>query len=266
MTPAAPGVERITVRKCKGIDEFQACVALQKEVWNFDDADLVPLRMFVVGQKVGGQVIGAFDGAELVGFAFSIPGERAGHSYLHSHMLAVRDSWRNYGLGRRMKLAQRDDAMRRGFELIEWTFDPLEIKNAHLNLVRLGAIARRYSVNHYGGSSSPLQGGLPSDRLVAEWWLKSRRVLNLLDHSQAPQIQVEKRIAVPAEIYVWKASDAERNKAAEVQIRNRQEFLRAFPQGLAALGYQTDAAGNGSFLLGHWDEQWSYGPTTEGEQ
>lgn len=261
---AAPGVERITVRKCRGIEEFKACVALQKEVWNFADVDMVPLRMFVVSEKIGGQIIGAFDGdKELVGFALSIPGERAGHAYLHSHMLAVRESWRNYGLGRRLKLAQRDDAIRQGIELMEWTFDPLEIKNAHLNLVRLGAIARRYSVNHYGDSSSPLQGGLPTDRLVAEWWLKSKRVTGLLDRGQAPAIAVEEKIEVPAEIYAWKASVADRSKAAQVQTRNREAFLRAFPQGLAALGYERDGQGNGAFLLGRWDEKWSYGPLGE---
>ena len=263
MTTTAPGVERITVRSCEGIAELRACVALQKEVWSFDDVDLVPLRLFVVGQKIGGQIIGAFDGTDLVGFAFSVPGARAGRAYLHSHMLAVRNSWRNYGLGRRMKLAQRDDALRRGFDLMEWTFDPLEIKNAHLNLVRLGAIVRRYSVNHYGDSSSPLQGGLPTDRLVAEWWLRSERVVNLLDRSQPPHIQVEKSIEVPAEIYAWKASADDRCKAAEVQQRNRQEFLQAFSQGLAALGYETDAPGNGRFLLGRWDETWSLPTATE---
>lgn len=260
VTVAAPGAEPITIRKCESIAELRACVALQKEVWSFDDVDLVPLRIFVVGQKIGGQIIGAFGGRnnDLVGFAFSIPGARGGHSYLHSHMLAVRESWRNHGLGRRLKLAQREDAMQRDFALIEWTFDPLEIKNAHLNLVRLGAIARRYSVNHYGDSSSPLQGGLPTDRLVAEWWIKSKRVVNLLDRSQAPQLQVEKKIGVPAQVYAWKASAVERPQAAEVQKRNRDEFLRAFPQGLTALGYERDAAGNGSFLLGRWDENWRY--------
>src|SRR5262249_41509297 len=263
VTTTAPGVERITVRKCQGIDELRACVALQKEVWNFDDVALVPLRLFVVGQKIGGQIIGAFDGPDLVGFAFSIPGARAGRAYLHSHKLAVRNAWRNYGLGRRMKLAQREDALQRGFDLMEWTFDPLEIKNAYLNLVRLGAIARRYSANHYGDSSSPLQGGLPTDRLVAEWWLKSKRVTGLLDHSQSPVIKVEEKIAVPAEIYAWKAEAATRGKAGEVQTRNRELFLRAFPQGLAVLGYERDGQGNGAFLLGLWDETWSYGPVTE---
>ena len=258
--------ERITIRKCSGIDDFKACVALQKEVWNFDDVDIVPLRMFVVSEKIGGQIIGAFDGDRLVGFAFSIPGSRNGHPYLHSHMLAVQELFRNYGLGRRLKLAQRDDAIAKGFELLEWTFDPLEIKNAYLNLVRLGAISRRYSVNHYGFSSSPLQGGLPTDRLVAEWWLKSKRVINLLDKNQAPQFAVEKKIGVPAEIYAWKASDQDRPRAAEVQKRNRHEFLPAFGGGLVALGYERDANGNGSFLLGQWDEHWSYASMTDEEE
>jgi predicted GNAT superfamily acetyltransferase len=267
VTGPASSVDRISIRKCGSIDELNACVALQKDVWKFHDIDLVPLRIFVVGQKIGGQIIGAFDGNtnELVGFAFSIPGARAGHPYLHSHMLAVREAWRNHGLGRRLKLAQREDAMQQGFDLIEWTFDPLEIKNAHLNLVRLGAIARRYSVNHYGDSSSPLQGGLPTDRLVAEWWLKSKRVVNLLERSQAPQFQVEKKIAVPAQVYAWKASAAERNKASEVQKRNREEFLQAFPQGLAALGYERDVAGNGAFLLGRWDENLSHVASSAGQ-
>jgi predicted GNAT superfamily acetyltransferase len=253
----------ITIRKCQGIEEFNACVALQKEVWNFADIDLIPLRMFVVSQKIGGQIIGAFAGGELVGFAFSIPGSRAGHAYLHSHMLAVRNTFRNHGLGRRLKLAQRDDALQRGFELLEWTFDPLEIKNAHLNLVRLGAVARRYSINHYGYSSSPLQGGLPTDRLVAEWWLKSKRVVNLLDKGQPPQIQVEKRIEVPGQIYAWKASDADRPRAAEIQKKNREQFRAAFAQGLIALGYERDDQENGAFLLGRWDETWSYAATDE---
>ena len=258
MSATVPGVGQITIRKCDGMEELNACVALQKEVWKFDDVDLIPLRMFVVSQKIGGQLIGAFDGGELVGFAFSIPGSRGGRPYLHSHMLAVRETWRNHGLGRRLKLAQRDDAIERGFELLEWTFDPLEIKNAHLNLARLGAIARRYSINHYGYSSSPLQGGLPTDRLVAEWWLKSKRVVELLEKKQPPRFQIEKRIEVRAQIYAWKASAADRHRAAEVQTRNREQFLASFREGLVALGYQRDEHDNGTFLLGRWDEPWSY--------
>src|SRR5215831_6998203 len=167
------GEERVTLdlielRKCHSIEDFRACVSLQRDVWNFSDAELVPLRMFVVADKVGGQVMGAFHGKEMIGFALSVPGTRTGHVYLHSHMLAVRKDYRNAGLGRRLKLLQRDDALARGIELIEWTFDPLEIKNAYLNIEKLGAISRRYNINQYGITSSPLQGGLPSDRLIAE--------------------------------------------------------------------------------------------------
>jgi predicted GNAT superfamily acetyltransferase len=250
--------DSIVIRRTQGLDELRACVALQKEVWNFTDAELVPLRMFVVAEKVGGQVMGAFEGGQMVGFALSLPGTRTGHVYLHSHMLAVRKDHRNSGLGRRLKLLQREDALARGIELIEWTFDPLEIKNSYLNIEKLGAIVRRYNINQYGITSSPLQGGLPSDRLIAEWWLKSKRVDTLLGTGKNPPFQREAEVAVPAQIYEWKASPETRAKAQAVQERNRDQFLKLLPQGLAVLGYERDAEGNGKFLFGHWDEKWSY--------
>ncbi len=250
--------DSIVLRRCQGIEEFHACVALQKEVWNFTDAELVPLRMFVVADKVGGQVMGAFDGNVMVGVALSVPGTRTGHVYLHSHMLAVRKDYRNVGLGRRLKLMQREDALARGIELIEWTFDPLEIKNAYLNIEKLGAIARRYNINQYGITSSPLQGGLPSDRLIAEWWLKSKRVETLLATGKNPAVVTESSIVVPTQVYDWKATAETRGLAQQVQERNRAQFLIGFSHGLAVLGYERDAEGNGKFLLGHWDEKWSY--------
>lgn len=244
----------ILLRNCDSLDELNACVALQKEVWGFTDIELVPLRIFVVAQKVGGQVIGAFEAGELVGFAFAIPGVRGRHSYLYSHMLAVRKQYRNAGLGRRLKLFQRDDALSRGFDLMEWTFDPLEIKNAYLNIEKLGAIARRYNVNQYGITSSPLQGGLPTDRLVAEWWLKSKRVEILLQAGSNPAFEVMKTVSVPAQIYEWKSRPETRGRAQEIQDRNRAQFQHAFADGLSVLGYDRDAAGSGSFLLGRWEE------------
>ncbi|MGA3211814.1 MAG: GNAT family N-acetyltransferase [Terriglobales bacterium] len=241
------------IRNCETLDEMRACVGLQKEVWNFSDLELVPLRLFVVARKIGGQVIGAFENNELVGFALSFPGHHQSYLYLHSHMLAVRQSYRNRGLGRALKLFQWEDALRQGIELIEWTFDPLEIKNAWLNLERLGAICRRYVINQYGITSSPLQGGLPSDRFVAEWWLKSKRVETTLRDGRHPEIQVEHRVRVPAQIYEWKADPAKRAQAAEVQLRNREALTAAFANGLAVIGYERDAAGNGTFLLGRWE-------------
>jgi predicted GNAT superfamily acetyltransferase len=250
--------DAIVIRRCQGLDELRACVTLQKEIWNFTDAELVPLRMFVVAEKVGGQVMGAFDNKEMVGFALSVPGARSGHVYLHSHMLAVRKEHRNGGRGRRLKLLQREDALARGIELIEWTFDPLEIKNSYLNIEKLGAISRRYNINQYGITSSPLQGGLPSDRLIAEWWLKSKRVETLLATGKNPPFSQQAAIEVPAQIYEWKAAAETRNKAQRVQERNREQFLRAFENGLTVLGYSRDSEGNGKFLLGKWDEERSY--------
>jgi predicted GNAT superfamily acetyltransferase len=251
--------QQVQVRNCTEVEEFRACVALQKEVWGFADNELVPLRIFSLAPKIGGQVIGAWDGESLAGFAFSIPGTRNGQAYLHSHMLAVKSDYRNSGLGRRLKLFQRDDAIAHGYELIEWTFDPLEIKNAYFNLERLGAISRRYNINQYGITSSPLQGFLPTDRLVAEWWLKSKRVESLLERGEDRGFREEMRIEVPAEIYGWKAEAETRQKASEVQLRNREQFLKAFSHGLSCLRYGRDENGSGVFVLGEWDESWGYG-------
>ena len=248
----------IALRKCEALDEMRACFALQKEVWQFSDAELVPVRIFVVAAKIGGQVIGAFAADELVGFALAIPGLRNGHHYLHSQMLAVRERYRNFGLGRRLKLYQREEALSRGFELMEWTFDPLEIKNAYLNIEKLGAIARRYNLDQYGITSSPLQSGLPSDRLVAEWWLKSKRVEAAVAAASRPAFECCKRIDVPAHIYQWKADAAMREQARAVQQRNRELFIHAFERGLSVLGYERNQHGNGQFLLGTWDEAWQY--------
>jgi predicted GNAT superfamily acetyltransferase len=253
----------VTIRKCDALEEMQACFALQKEVWKFADADLIPVRMFVAASKIGGQVMGAFiqrnDGdKELIGFVLALPGMRNGHCYLHSQMLAVRQQYRNGGLGRRIKLYQREDALARGFELMEWTFDPLEIKNAYLNIEKLGAIARRYNVNQYGITSSPLQGGLPSDRLVAEWWMNSKRVEAVLAYAPRAKFECQTHIDVPVEIYEWKTEATTRAQALAVQETNRQRFQKAFAEGLSVLAYDRDTRGNGRFLLGHWDESWQY--------
>ena len=251
--------EAIQLRNLLEVEEFRACVALQKEVWGFADNELVPLRIFSLDPADHQTALFAGHGDDLVGFAFSIPGTRNGHSYLHSHMLAVAAEYRNSGLGRRLKLFQREDAIANGYDLMEWTFDPLEIKNSYFNLERLGAVARRYNINQYGITSSPLQGFLPTDRLVAEWWLKSRRVESLLGKDEHRAFKEELRIEVPAEIYAWKASPETRQQAADVQLHNREQFRKAFSDGLSCLRYGRGEDGNGVFVLGRWDEAWSYG-------
>jgi predicted GNAT superfamily acetyltransferase len=141
---------------------------------------------------------------------------------------------------------------------VEWTFDPLEIKNAYLNIEKLGAIARRYNVNQYGITSSPLQGGLPTDRLVAEWWLKSERVVKLIEQGRKTCTETSETVAVPAEVYAWKAAAETRERAKHVQSGIREQFAQAFLRGLSVLGYERDGEKNGKFLLGRWNEPWSY--------
>ncbi|MFQ5663801.1 MAG: GNAT family N-acetyltransferase, partial [Terriglobia bacterium] len=151
--------ESIEIRACAALEEFERCVELQRLVWGFSDVELVPKDVMVAGCMAGGQLFGAFDGRQMIGFVLSFPGYRPGRAHLHSHMLGVLPAYRNRGVGRGLKLQQREDALARGLELVEWTFDPLELKNAYFNIERLGVIVRRYVPNNYGRTSSPLHGG-----------------------------------------------------------------------------------------------------------
>lgn len=241
----------IRIEQLTQLEHFERCVELQVEVWGYSDGDVVPRRMFVIAQRIGGQVIGAFDDDMLVGFAMALPGYRDGAAYLHSHMLAVLPEYRDAGIGRRLKLAQREDALVRGFDLMEWTFDPLEIRNAYLNIHRLGAIVRRYQPDFYGPSSSPLQAGLPTDRLYAEWWLRSDLVAKTLS-GQAEPTEVIERITVPGAIYEWKQNAEQRDLARRLQQSNREALQAAFARGLAIIDYGREEDGSGCFLLGSW--------------
>jgi predicted GNAT superfamily acetyltransferase len=238
-------------------EQFNQCVELQDIVWGYDISAMMTQKVFLLASQIGGQVLGAYDDSKLVGYAMSLPGIRNGHAYLHSHHLAVLADYRNFGVGRRLKLAQRDDAIARGIDLMEWTFDPLEIKNSHLNFARLGAISRRYARNFYGTSSSPLHGGLPTDRIFAEWWLNSDRVRRILEGEQLI-IQSTEHVDVPAKLDAWKHSDEDRIKAREVQAANATALESAFARGLSVIGYERTADGSGRFLLGAWDEPLGY--------
>ncbi len=168
----------IQIRHCSGLAEYEECVRIQRVTWG-DDL-IVPSGLSRIAQRTGGQVLGAFDGDRMVGFTLAFAGTRSGEPFLHSHQTAVLPEYRDAGVGRRLKLFQRQDALKRGIKLVEWTFDPLELKNAYFNLVRLGAIARVLIPNCYGITGSALHAGLPTDRLVAEWWLDSVRVKSIL--------------------------------------------------------------------------------------
>lgn len=233
-----PSVEEtrdgIVVRHCHGIEEFEACILVEREVWKSADVDIIPIPLFVVASETGGHVLGAFRGADLVGFTLAIAGWRARKPFLHSHMTAVLEGYRDCGVGRQLKLFQRKDALARGISLVEWTFDPLITKNAYFNFMRLGAIARRYLPNAYGITTSPLHGSLPTDRLVAEWHLRSYRVRRVLAGKQAnaPKSRRTARITIPSSVEELRSSDP--SQAREIQSEVRAQFLKWLGAGYAA--------------------------------
>jgi len=230
--------------------QYQEAVELQKTVWGFNDVELLPVRLFMVATKVGGQAFGAFDGNRMVGFLLSIPGLKpGGGSYLHSHMLGVLAEYRNQGVGRMLKLRQREDALERGIGLVEWTFDPLELKNAFFNMERLGAIVRRYVENQYGTTTSPLHGGLPTDRCVAEWWLASAHAEAVLA-GRPPARVVEERIGVPVNIETIRREEPRR--AREIQKTLGARLTSGFDRGLAVIGFERSDH-EGAYLLGRYE-------------
>ena len=243
----------IEIRLLSTHAEFRDAVRLQQEIWGFEDVELLPLRLFVVASKIGGQSLGAFDGGRMIGFCLAIPGLKAGgKSYLHSHMLGVLPEYRDAGVGRRLKLAQRDEALERAIDLIEWTFDPLEIKNAYFNMERLGAIVRRYVLNQYGTTTSHLHGGLPTDRCIAEWWLASDRAKAIIADQPFARNPVEVRVAIPADIATIRSEEPQR--ARDIQLKASEQFRAAFDRGLAVIGFEKSKEA-GTYLLGQWESK-----------
>jgi len=217
----------MTIRPVTDLAELEKCAQLQREAWGLADIEVIPTRMLVTQNRVGGLVLGAFDGGRMVGFLNAMPGIRDGVPYWYSQMLAVAQDYRNRGIGSALKLAQRDHAQQRGIHLIEWTFDPLESKNAYLNVVKLGVIVRRYYVNLYGATASQVQQGLESDRVIAEWWIDK------------PRVRVEgdiRRIAIPSDIQALKKQNLK--SAQDMQVRVREEFLRNFQDDYFVAGFQ----------------------------
>lgn len=245
----------IAVRACSGLSEFATCIEIERAVWGSADVDIVPLPLFVVAAETGGQVLGAFSGERMVGFTLAIAGVRNRKPFLHSHMTAVLQQYRNHGAGRGLKLLQRQEALGRGIDLIEWTFDPLEIKNAHFNF-RLGAIARRFIPNMYGTTTSPLHGGLPTDRLIAEWRLRSLRVSRALAAKRSAARKSRKkemaRIKIPVDFARIRGTNPE--EAARLQAEVRLEFEHWLGRGYAATGLELSDK-KAEYLLEPWAEK-----------
>ena len=250
-SPGFSAPSTITVRKCTTLAEFRDCVSLQREIWAESDLEVEPATMFVVAAHTGGQVLGAFDGDRLVAYTLAVVGVHRTTPYLHSHHTGVHADYRDRGVGRMLKLFQRDEALSRDIRLIEWTFDPLESRNAHFNLNRLGAIARRYRPDLYGVTTSPLHRGLATDRLVAEWQLDSPRVIAAIGGIVNKPASAPATIDLPAELERWKQGDPE--QVQRVQQHVREEFTNWFGRGYAAIGTRKTAAGT-QYVLAPWSD------------
>ena len=233
--------QSVTIRHCRTVPEFEQMVELELAVWGFGERDVVPSQMYVIAAKIGGQVLGAFAEDKMVGFLLAYPGVRDGQPYLHSHMAAVLPAYRDLGIGRQLKLAQRDDALVRGISLIEWTFDPLQTRNAYFNICLLGILIRRYLPDFYGATSSPLHGGLPTDRLVAEWHLASDRVATVLA-GKVPAIgNTHERVEIVLD-------ESSPEQIAETQSRARLRFQDLFAKGYMVTWFKK-VPGGGAYIL-----------------
>jgi predicted GNAT superfamily acetyltransferase len=241
----------IVVRKCERLDEFRRCVELQRDIWGEADLEVEPATMFVVAAHTGGEVLGAFDGDRLIGYTLAVVGLRGAVPYLHSHMTGVHSEYRDRGVGRMLKLFQRTEALGRGIRLIEWTFDPLELRNAHFNLNRLGVVCRKYCANLYGVTTSPLHRRLQTDRLVAEWHLESARVVAAIGELVKEPAVAPAIIEVPEELERWQREDSA--AVEKIQARVRAEFTNWFAKGYAAVALRT-GPGNRAYLLTPWSD------------
>jgi predicted GNAT superfamily acetyltransferase len=217
----------MTIRPVTDLGELEKCVELQRETWGMADIEVIPVRMLVTQNRVGGLVLGAFEGDQLIGFLNAMPGVRNGKPYWYSQMLAVKPEYRNHGIGADLKLAQRQHARQCGIHFIEWTFDPLESKNAYLNIVKLGVIVRRYYVNLYGATASELQRGLESDRVVAEWWI---------DKPRFPVEGEVRRLSIPTDIQTLKKQSLK--SAMHAQLRVREQFIKNFQEDYFVAGFE----------------------------
>ncbi|HET9179925.1 MAG TPA: GNAT family N-acetyltransferase [Terriglobia bacterium] len=232
-----------TIRHCETVENLADCVLLQKEIWGYPDHEIYPARMFLNITRTGGHVLGAFTGeGSMAGFVVSVPAWREDHRYFYSLLLGVLPAYENQGLGRLLKIAQRKAALRAGIEYIEWTFDPLRAKNAYFNIVRLGAVVRRYCPDYYGPIPGKLQRELPSDRLIAEWPLKSDRVKKALAGKKPrPAGKAASAIvAIPPDLDLLVSGKSAR--AREWQASVRAQLQECFERGLVITGFETAEA------------------------
>lgn len=256
-TPMTP-LDSIIVRSIEDQAGYRACLELQRATWGEEFTELVPTSLLRVTQRIGGLLEGAFGpGDELLGFVLGFAGRRDGRPLHWSHMLAVRPRVRGRGLGRLLKLHQRERLLERGLEVACWTYDPLVSRNAHLNLNRLGVRVTGYESDMYGThTNSPLHGTGGTDRFTVRWELDSERVRRAVggepptcveDYADAPVLAPDRSVGpesalpaaprvlmeIPADVQSLKESDPDR-------VVSWRRFTRAILPWYLDRGYQVE--------------------------
>jgi len=244
------GGDDVLIRECTTIEEFDTCVRLQREAFGLPDLELSPRRHLIVSRLAGGWILGAYEaaGGALVGFVHHLVAARGAEITGYSHMMAVSTAYQNRGLGARLKWAQRERALSEGRNYISWTFEPMQARNAHFNLNRLGVVIRSYGVNFYGwdaGTEAFADGkqfNLDSDRLIAGWELRTPRVEACArgEHPTQDARQPAAAVEIPPD---WNALRREDGRTAQAELlRVRSEFQRHFAAGLVCAGFARNAA------------------------
>ena len=235
-------MDETIVRECTTIEEFDKCIDLQREAFGLPDLEISPRRHLIVSRQAGGWTLGAFAGERMVGFVHHLTAVRADNEIFgYSHMMAVAKDYQNKGVGARLKWAQREKALSEGRSYIKWTWDPMQARNAHFNLNRLGVVVREYAANFYGTdySTDPAEkgsvSGLDSDRLFASWDLKDSRVEAFSRREEFHLGEAERTVEIPADFASLLKSDPESAKR-EVQ-RVRDEFVQTLSEGFVCRAF-----------------------------
>jgi predicted GNAT superfamily acetyltransferase len=248
----------IAIRECSSVADFKQCIELERAVWKDDDIGIMPIRLYMISKACNAPTIGAFESSgQLVGFVHTMIALIDNHVVYHSHLAAVIENLRHKDIGYRMKLAQRQHAINAGVALIIWTFDPLQSRNAHLNINKLGAIIRRYEPNYYGeGLSTVFDSQVPSDRIFAEWWVSSPHVESVLAGNR-PRIEGQaESVLIPEDINKVRAASIEEHLKWRMQVR--EAFQTKLTGGLIVRGFER-ADGTSRYLLGSDKKEFHFG-------
>ena len=244
-SPSAESRTVVTVREVNTIEEYDACIELQRAAFGLPDLEISPRRHLIVSRMAGGWTLGAFAEGRLVGFVHHLAAVQGAEIFGYSHMMAVDPAYQNHGVGAQLKWAQRERALAEGRTFMKWTFEPMRARNAHFNLNRLGVVIREYAVNFYGtdyntSAAEKAAGttGFDSDRLFASWDLNSPRVEALAQRKEYPPGEPQRSIEIPADFSSLLKSDpaAAKNEV----LRVRKEFLDALNNGLVCRAFERD--------------------------